>query len=48
MPGERWSPALLLLSMTSKRIRRRWVPSYPAPGIDRGKYRYLDGPCSAY
>ena len=40
MPGERWSPASLLPSMTSQRIRRRWVPSYPTPGIDRGKYRY--------
>ena len=22
-----------------------WVPSHPAPGINRGKYRYLDGSC---
>ena len=45
MPGVRWSTASLL-PMTSQRIRRRWVPSYPTPGIDRGKYRYLDEPCS--
>ena len=31
MPGERWSPVSLLLSMTSKRIRRRWVHLTPPP-----------------
>ena len=25
-----------------------WVPSHPAPGINRGKYRYPDSPCSDY
>ena len=48
MPGERWSRASQLLSMTSQRIRRRWVPSYPTPGINRGKYRYPDGPCNPW
>ena len=28
MPGERWSPVLLLLSMTSRRIRRSQSPPW--------------------
>ena len=30
----------------TKKSSAYWVPSTPTPGIDRGKYRYLDGPCS--
>ena len=46
MPGERWSPASLLPSMTSRRIRRSMGSHLTPPPIVRGKYRYLDGPCS--
>ena len=33
-------------SDSSAVLHAHWVPSTLTPGIDRGKIRYLDGPCS--
>ena len=49
-PGTAFSgPLLLGVTEMDVRIARQclhayWVPSHPAPGINRGKYRYSDGP----
>jgi hypothetical protein len=43
----RGTPRLTTTSLsTDEQCFHHWVPSHPATGINRGKYRYLDDSCS--